>query len=378
MLQVRWLDGDGAVGIDLDELQRRLREPAVAGFGWVDVPELDPADREPLRSLGLPELAVEDLIDDRHQPKVDRVGDVVVLVVHGLDLDTLGDELRTVELDLVVAERLLVTCHDGRVASLAALASRADEGALLFDRPLVLLHRLLDTMNDVFVPFVEHLDRRLDVIEEEVLDDPTEATRRDIYALQRDLIQLRRVVVPQAEVVRRLQREQPPGWREGDAALVRDLVDHLSRIAELSGSYQALLDSAMTSYRSALEDRLNDMLTTLTVISAVLLPVSVVAGLFGMNFVRLPGTSGPDGFWWTLAGSAVLVLGMLAWFVRRGWIGRRAERAAAARRSALAGVLEVPLLGTVLRVPVTGGRAVARTVDPRRLRRRRDRGDGSD
>ena len=252
MLQVRWLDDDGATAIGLDELRRRLEGSDVAGFGWVDVPVLDPADRAPLRSLGLPELAIEDLIDDRHQPKVDRVGDVVVLVVHGLDLDTLGDELRTVELDVVVADRLLVTCHDGRVASLAALAERADEGALVFDRPLVLLHRLLDTMNDVFVPFVEHLDRRLDLIEEEVLDDPTEATRRDIYALQRDLIQLRRVVVPQAEVVRRLQREQPPGWREGDAALVRDLVDHLSRIAELSASYQALLDSAMTSYRYVL------------------------------------------------------------------------------------------------------------------------------
>lgn len=373
MLQVRWLDDDGAEQVDPTELARRLARDDVAGFGWVDLPRVDPSDRAALRALGLPELAVEDLVDDRHQPKVDRVGDVVVLVVHGLDLDTLGEELRTVELDLVVADRLLVTCHDGRVASVAALAARADEGALRFDRPLALLHRLLDTMNDVFVPFVEHLDRRLDLIEEEVLDDPTEETRRDIYALQRDLIQLRRVMVPQAEVVRRLQREQAPGWQDGDEALVRDLVDHLQRIAELSASYQALLESAMTSYRSALEDRLNDMLRTLTVISAVLLPVTVVAGLFGMNFVALPGTGAPNGFWWTLAGSAGLVLSMLGWFAHRGWIGRRAQRAAAARRSALETVLEVPLLGSVLRVPVASGRAVGRVVDPRRVRRRRTR-----
>jgi magnesium transporter len=376
MAVVRWLDGDGATPMELADVPA-ARAGQRAGFAWVDLTPSDPD--EAFHPLDLPDLVVEDLRDDRHQPKVERVGEVVVLIVHGVDVVMLGDELRTVELDLAMADRLLVTWHEQPVASAEAVLRRADLGQLGFERPFDLVHRLLDTMNDVFVPIVEHLDRRLDVIEEDVLSEPTEQTRRDIYALQRDLIQLRRVLVPQAEVVRRLGRERPVGWREGDDALVRDLFDHVNRIAELSASYRALLDSAMDSYRSALDDDLNEMLTTLTVISAVLLPVSVVAGLFGMNFVELPGTSSPDGFWWTLGGCLVLVTAMLGWFVRRGWLGRRAEREAARRRSGLATVLEVPVLGDVLRVPVAGTRAVASAT--RDLARRateplRERDDG--
>lgn len=102
------------------------------------------------------------------------------------------------------------------------------------------------------------------------------------------------------------------------------------------------------------------MLATLTIISAVLLPITVVAGLYGMNFVVIPGAEDPDGFWWVLAGSAGLVASMLLWFTVRGWIGRRAERRANRRRRGMQGVLEVPVLGQVLRVPVAGGRVVGR------------------
>lgn len=361
MLEIRWTDATGATPVSVDELVA-ARAEGRDGFGWVDLHDASADEAAVLDRLDLPPLVVEDVRDDRHQPKVERSGDHLVLVVHALDLDGMTDELRTSEVDLVMAPGLLVTWHERPVASLAAAAARLDDGRLGAERPFDLVHRVLDTMNDVFVPIVDHLDTRLDVVEEDVLSEPTEQTRREIYALQRDLIQLRRVVVPQSEVVRRLLRERPPGWRDGDDALVRDLVDHLGRMTELTGSYQALLGSALDSYRSALDDNLNEMLTTLTVVSAVLLPVTVVAGLFGMNFVRMPGTEATNGFWWTLVGCGVLVVTMLGWFLRKGWIGGRAERAASARRSGIATVLEVPVLGDVLRIPVAGARASVRTV----------------
>ena len=174
------------------------------------------------------------------------------------------------------------------------------------------------------------------------------------------MIQLRRVVLPQAEVVRRLGRDGTPGWQGGDEALVRDLYDHLNRIVAMCDSYHQLLESATDSYRSALDDRLNDMLTTLTIVSVLLLPVSVAAGLWGMNFIMIPGAEDPNGFWWLLAGSGALMALMLLWFTAVGWIGGRAERRARKRRRALAAVMEVPVLGRVLRVPVSGGRAVGR------------------
>lgn len=362
MLTIRQVGAGGAHAIDLDEVVAALHEPVGDRFVWVDLDRPSAVERAVLDRLELPALVVEDMRDDRHLPKVEVVEHTLSLTVHGLDVGSLGDEMLTVELDCAMRPGLLVTYHEHRVESAHAVGERLDDGTLGFARPMDLLHRLLDVMNDVFLPFVDHIDRRLDVVEEDVLDEPTEATRRDLYELQRDVIQLRRVVVPQAEVIRRLGREQPPGWRDGDTALVRDLYDHLNRMVTLSDSYHQLLDSAMQSYRSALDDRLNEMLRTLTIVSAVLLPVSVAAGLWGMNFAIVPGTDEPDGFWWLLGTAGLLVLAMLGWFWSRGWIGGGARRRARRRRSALDAVLEVPVLGTVLSVPVAGTRVMGRAL----------------
>lgn len=358
MLTIRHVTAAGATRIEPSEVDAARSD---GGFVWVDLAEEGSAQESTvLDQFQLPYLVIEDMRDDRHLPKVELVGNTLSLTVHGLDLRTLERELTTVELDCALQEDLLVTYHDGSLASVQAVGERLDAGRIGFDRPLELLHRVLDVLNDVLVPFVDHLDHRLDVIEEDILDEPTNRTRHDLYRLQRDVIQLRRVVLPQAEVIRRIGRDKAPGWQPGDESLVRDLYDHLNRMVAMCDSYQQLLESATDSYRSALDDRLNEMLATLTIISAVLLPITVVAGLYGMNFVVIPGAEDPDGFWWVLVGSVGLVASMLLWFTARGWIGRRAERRANRRRRGMQGVLEVPLLGQVLRVPVAGGRVVGR------------------
>ncbi len=362
MLTIRHVTPSGAVRIEPSGLDAAR---ASGGFVWVDLAEAslaEASDEEAalLHELRLPALVVEDMREDRHLPKVELVGDTLSLTVHGLDLRTLEQELTTVELDCALQADLLVTYHDGSLTSVLAVGERLDAGRIGFDRPLELLHRIMDVMNDVLVPFVDHLDRRLDVIEEDILDEPTDRTRHDLYRLQRDVIQLRRVVLPQAEVVRRIGREQVPGWQPGDESLVRDLYDHLNRMSTMCDSYQQLLASATDSYRSALDDRLNEMLTALTVVSVVLLPLSVAAGLWGMNFVVIPGADEPNGFWWVLGGGAVVIVTMLAAFARQGWIGGGARRRADRRRTGLAAVLEVPVLGRVLKVPVHSGRAVGR------------------
>ena len=362
MLTIRLVSPDGARRLDRTELEDARAALGEGTFVWVDIGAPIDDDVAVLDLLDLPALVVEDMRDDRHLPKVELLPGTLSLTVHGLDVTSLGTEARTTEVDVALERDLLVTFHVGRLASVEVVGDRLDEGVIGFSRPFELLHRVLDVMNDVFLPFLDHLDNRLDVIEEDILDEPTEATRRDLYALQRDVIQLRRIVVPQAEVIRRLARERPPGWVTGDDAMVRDLVDHLDRMVTLSDSYHQLLSSAMDSYRGALDDRLNEMLTTLTIVSALLLPVSVVAGLWGMNFVVVPGTGETDGFWWLLGGCAVLVWSMTVWFWSRGWIGRRAERRAEGRRRGLAVALDVPLLGTVLRVPVSSTRVVGRAL----------------
>ncbi len=376
MLEIRHITDAGV---------RRLQPEDLAdgtsgdGYVWIDLH--DPTDDEEsileLASLGIEPMAIEDMREDLHLPKLDVFEDQFLLTVHGIAVQQSRIEIETVEVDVLVKRDVLVTFHEDEVASvdrvLKALDRRGNKG---LTRPIEALHRILDVMNDVFVPFLDLIERRLDLVEEDILTEPTEMTRREIYELQRDVIQLRRVVVPQAEVLRRLGRDQVGLVEERDMALFRDIYDHLYRMAEFSDSYRQLLDSAMDNYRSALNDDLNDMLKVLTLFSAMLLPISVLAGIYGMNFAQMPELQ----FRWAYpalwAVFITVLVGEFLWFRSRGWVGGRAEREAMERRrSAFAEVLHIPVLGTVLKVPAYGARAVFATAEraselPRRLTRR--------
>lgn len=354
---------DGAVRqVDPADLAAAMSEP---GFVWIDLEA--PTDEEERVLLDvavdLDPMIIEDMREDEHLPKLDVYRDQIMLTVHGLEIERSLDETTTIEVDIAMKESLLVTFHEQPVVSVASLRDRFDRaGALGIDRPALLLHRILDVMNDVFVPFFAMFEQRLDVIEEDVLSEPTEETRRDIYALQRDVIQLRRVVVPQAEVIRRIGRNPTGLLRQEDLSYFRDIYDHLFRMAELSDSYRQLLDSAMDSYRSSLNDTLNDMLRVLTLVSATLLPLSVIAGIYGTNFVNVPELEWSWGYFAMLGLFVAIIVGQIAWFRARGWIGQRAEQEARRRRALLPGVLEIPVVGKVLKIPSrVGGRALRTT-----------------
>lgn len=401
MITIRHVTEDACTTATLDEVVAGLQDdtPRAAGraapWYWVDVLEEDgpdPLQDTVLSRLGVAPLFAEDMRDDRHLPKVELIDDQLLLVVHALrlrddvtgppqtdpdaDADVRGaSSVVTGELDVLLAPRLLVTWHRWRMPALDALATHLERRAGSFiARPILLVHHLLDSITDVMVPFVDHFERRLDVVDADLLTTPTEATRDDLYRLQRDVIQLRRVVVPQAEVLRRTVREIEPlvdndAIRDGDLPRFRDIYDHLYRMSALSESYSQLLDSALDTYRAAQDDELNDMLRVLTLVSAMLLPISVLAGIWGTNFFNLPGADDRWGFA-IMIGSFLFIMAVMGtWFRLRGWIGGQAERDATARRARLSDTLDVPVLGTILKVPVSGARSLGRGT--RRLLRRR-------
>jgi magnesium transporter len=360
VLTIHHLSGDTARTIPRDEVEAAR---SAGGWVWVDLAAPTDAEESILQELGLHAMAIEDMREDRHLPKLEAYADgEIALVVHGMRVDDAAEELRTVELDIWLERDLLVTFHEEPMASVDVVTARLDRVGLgpQASSPVRMLHLILDTMNDVFVPFVEHVEKRIDVIEDDLLSTPTEETRRDIYRLQRDVIQLRRAVVPQAEVIRRLGRESVGLISEDEQALFRDIYDHLYRMAELSDSYRQLLDSAIDSYRSSKDSELNDMLRILTLISALLLPMTLIAGIYGTNFHYLPELSWQPAYFVMWGVFVTITVTMLLWFRQRGWIGRSAEREAERRRSALGAALDVPVLGTVLRIPVRSVRAVTR------------------
>jgi magnesium transporter len=181
----------------------------------------------------------------------------------------------------------------------------------------------LDGLNDEIVPLLDELGDRLDQIEDRVIDTPDEQTADDIFSLRRDLIAVRRFALPQAEAIGRLARVTTELVPAEDHVLFRDVYDHIYRLSEVTESYRQLADSAYDSYLSRREDETNRRITLLTMVSAISLPITVLAGIYGMNFRYMPELTNRwayPAFW---AVVVVLVVVQMLIFRRWGWIGHR-------------------------------------------------------
>ena len=301
-----------------DRLEERL---AADGGVWIDV--LDPTAKVVARigdRFGFDRVALEDVLEYSEFPKVDDFGEHVFMVVHGLGAER-ADRLRTVELDLFVGSDYLVTFHQGEIPALAATMDHAlHSPAYAEGGPDRMAARLAEAQVRHFLPLVEALDDRIDEIDDRALvGDPTVIT--DVQALRRDVIRLRRVVGPQREVMLTLSREY--SGLMGQRARLRfgDVYDHLYRLVETLDSARGLLGAVLETYRSAVAEKMNEVMKVLTVFSAVLLPLTVIVGIWGMNVVNLPLAQRRSGFVWLMVVMAVIGLGLWTYFARRGFVG---------------------------------------------------------
>ncbi|MGH9293987.1 MAG: magnesium transporter CorA family protein, partial [Acidimicrobiales bacterium] len=230
-----------------------------------------------------------------------------------------------VEVHFFISERYVVTVHRGicgaldevrRRAAVWRHASQADSSMLLY--------RVADALIDSFFPYLAHIDEEIDQIEDEILEDPTDAQLGRLFALKRSLVSLRKVVTPQRDLFSGVLSGTAglPGVTVETERLFRNLYDHLIRVSDLVDSYRDLLSSAVDTHLSTVSNRLNAVMKQLTIIATVFLPLTFLTGFFGQNFQWLT-THIEKGvtFVWLGLGSEVVALAILFYFFRRRrWI----------------------------------------------------------
>jgi len=305
-----------------DQISAALTQP---GFVWIDIEDPDDSAIELLCSeaLAIEPLIIEDLVEDVHLPKVDLYPNQVLIVAHVLTGETLERRVKTNEVDIVLGEKYVLSFHSTRLQTIEATRRILRAPGSRLDRPILVAHRILDGLNDEIVPLLDELGDRLDQIEDRVIDTPDEQTADDIFSLRRDLIAVRRFALPQAEAIGRLARVTTELVPAEDHVLFRDVYDHIYRLSEVTESYRQLADSAYDSYLSRREDETNRRITLLTMVSAISLPITVLAGIYGMNFRYMPELTNRwayPAFW---AVVVVLVVVQMLIFRRWGWIGHR-------------------------------------------------------
>ncbi len=326
--------GDGRVIRDtsVQSLAAAVRDPNCTF--WLDM--LKPTDEE----IGLLDdvfgfhpLAIEDTINYAQRPKIEsynHVGDACqkgyfYMVFHGPDLETFREKLRTKELDVFVSDRYLVTVRDEQMKSVETVLAKAEaDASRTIDRGTdVLLYMILDHLVDHYDPILDYLEENLDQLEERAVTKPDPAVLSEIAVKKRELLNLRRIVGPQREVIAQITRGDVPFIREGTRIFFRDVSDHLVRVVELVELYRDLVLGARDMYLTSISNQLNVIMKTLTIITVVALPATVVTSFYGQNFdvpVFNAILKSNAGFWISMGLILALIAGLLYMFRRNKWL----------------------------------------------------------
>ncbi len=298
------------------------------GFLWVDFEDTPPETDEPiLREIfGFHPLAVDDALQESHVPKLDDWSSYLYIVLHAVIFDRENeDHVDTLELDIFLGENYIVTHHDQNISGI----DRVWNSCLRDDRfwksgPDYLFYRIADEVVASYMPVVEALDEEIDQTEDQVFVKPTEQMLERIFSLKRAGLHLRRVIGPQREVLNKLARDD---YKVIDAPVkvyFRDVYDHLVRLYDLTESIRDLVSGTLDTYLSVINNRMNDIMKTLTVITTLFMPISFLTGFFGMNFFQpvapLQTWTGMMAFMITLAIFVSVPIAMVFWIRSKGWV----------------------------------------------------------
>lgn len=313
----------GGEAREAEDVDRAWIDPSGGAVVWVDL--MAPTAQEAAildKVFGFHELAIEDAISESHHPKIESYDGYLYLILHGIDFRVAEEEFSTHDTDFFLGQNYLVTVHDPAVRTVPEVQEIVRRsGRVLGEGAAALMHRIIDTMIDHYHPEVEKLEDRIDALETEVFGRPASDMVRRLLDIKSDIGSLRRIVVPQRDVVGRLARREFAVIDSEVAYHYRDVYDHLVRLADEALIFQDRVNGLLEAHLSNVSNRLNEVMKVLTVIATIFMPLTVLTGAYGMN-VGLPKFPGGEGaqFWWVFGIMLAASAGMLAWFRRRGWI----------------------------------------------------------
>jgi magnesium transporter len=289
---------------------------------WVDM--CKPTDEESFvltHDFKFHPLAIEDVITERSNTKIDDYDRYLFVVFNIVDYVGREEGLKISELDMFLSRRALVTVHhdDHRIFDyLYGRMKRADWG--LARGADYLFHAVIDAVVDNYNTTMDIFEYDVDQIEEDVLGRYDEDTLRAMFALGRDIVELKRIVRPQREVVSQLSRSRFALVSESLSAYFSDIHDHLVRVNEVADTYREIVNSSLVVYYSTVSTKTNDIIKVLTLLTAVFIPPTFLVGLWGMNFHSMPELDWEWGYPLSLAVMVLIMIGMVMFFRKKKWL----------------------------------------------------------
>lgn len=326
-----YLNPEGNLQRDLDDAEIKAAFESKQGLLWIDIVETGEADSRLLdQTLHLHPLAIEDCVSpDIHPPKIDDFGDYLFIIVHGINHAAESEIVETAELAIFLGPNFMVSNHNYPLYSVEAVRRGVEDNGRLLKRGVnFLAHALIDSLIDNILPTVDKMAEISEEIEEEAIRGPQQATLEAILNLKRSTLRIHRIMAPQREVLNRLSRGEFPLIKREAQIFYRDIYDHLVRIEDLNLSIRDGAENALATYLSSLANRQNETMKVLSMVATIFLPLTLLAGIYGMNFDYMPELSWRWGYFAVLGVIGAVIVGAVWWFWARNWItwGRRRIR----------------------------------------------------
>jgi magnesium transporter len=308
--------------VDLTHKEQLLASPH--NLLWIDLFDCSASElHEVGRIFDFHPLALEDCLQESPRAKLDRYDDYNFFVIHALryfEEAEEEDEITSIELDVFMGANYLVTIHPVALAAVGKVARvclNKDEYMVM--GPEHLLYRIVDNIVDDYFPIMERLGERIDDLEDNIFTQRGQETFEEILALKTTLILLRKVLIPQRRIFSNISSHYSFFVSEENVPYFEDLMDHLDSILDTANTFRDLVTSSTEIYYSIINGRTSEIITVLTIMSVIMMPLTVITGFFGMN-VTLPLMHNPWAYAIIFAGMMLLALGMLIFFRRRSFI----------------------------------------------------------
>jgi magnesium transporter len=309
-----------------EEFPRLIRDKR--SLLWVDF-NGEPAENclPILQGFNFHALAIDDALAETHSPKLDDWGEYLYIVLNYMTLTGEGKAWGTTmdEVDIFLGYNFVVTHHDHPVPAIeTTLAACERDMRNVQEGADHLLYKIVDFLVADYMPVVERIDDEIDLLEDQIFDRPHPKTLERLFTLKRVLLSMRRILLPQREVLNKMARDDYKVIDRKDRVFFRDIYDHLVRLHDLNETLRDLVSGALDTYLSVVNNRLNDVMKTLTLITTLFMPISFITGFFGMNFfepvAQLTGWTSQEMFGATLGIIIALPMLMYVWMRRRTWL----------------------------------------------------------
>ncbi len=302
------------------EIKRLIGDPQ--RITWIDIEKPTPHENELLDVVfNFHPLSIDDCISLRHHPKLDNYGDYLYLIFHEVLPSASAQDFRTTELDMYLGKNYLVTYHRSKLRSIDLLRDRVNNNPKpLFKSADFLMARVLDAVVDLYVPVLDQFDEKLGTLEDNIIQDKAQNPLSEIFGLKKNLERLKKITIQQLELLIQLIKEGYDEILPFSLPYLNEVRDHLNKIADRTDANRESVSGLMQAHLLASQNKTNEVMKVLTIFAAIMLPLTVITGVYGMNFEHMPELKWGYGYFATLGLMGAVSGGLIYFFRRKKWL----------------------------------------------------------